>query len=111
MITKDIIIDGEKYHLTLTEQIINQVNNLKSLYSAAYDDPESFEQVSTEISTTIQEISKAVEPKLGDKHLDNLIQQVIKTVDDKNKEVEKQSKDKPIAKKSKKKSKKVKSKK
>jgi len=111
MITKDIVIDGEKFHLTLTEQVINQVNNLKSLYSAAYDDPESFEQVSTEISTTIQEISNAVEPKPGDKHLDNLIQQVIKTVDDKNKEVEKQSKDKPIAKKSKKKSKKVKSKK
>ena len=86
MITKEIDIDGEKFFLTLTDQIINQVNNLKSLYSAAYEDPESFEQISAEISSTIQEISNAVEPKPNDSHLDNLIQQVIKTVDDKTEE-------------------------
>ena len=115
MITKEIDIDGEKFRLVLTDQIINQVNNLKSLYNAAYDDPESFEQVSAEISSTIQEISNAVEPKPSDSHLDNLIQQVIKTVDDKKEEADKQSKEKPITKKSVKKSvkknKKIKSKK
>ena len=102
MITKEIDIGGEKFLLTLTDQIINQVNNLKSLYNVAYEDPESFEQVSAEISSTIQEISKAVEPKPDDSHLDNLIQQVIKTVDDKTEEANKQLKDKPITKKSKK---------
>ena len=76
----------------LTEQIINQVNNLKSLYNTAYEDPESFEQVSAEISSTIQEISNAVEPKPSGKHLDNLIQQVIKTVDDKTEEAKQLSK-------------------
>ena len=111
MITKEIDINGEKFLLTLTDQIINQVNNLKSLYNAAYEDPESFEQISAEISSTIQEISNAVEPKPGDNHLDNLIQQVIKTVDDKTAEANKQLKDKPITKKSKKKNKKTKSKK
>ena len=111
MITKEIDIGGQKFRLTLTDHIINQVNNLKSLYNAAYDDPESFEQVSAEISSTIQEISNAVEPKPGDNHLDNLIQQVIKTVDEKTKETANQSKDKPITKKSKKKNKKTKSKK
>ena len=111
MITKEIEIDGEKFRLVLTDQIINQVNNLKSLYNAAYDDPESFEQVSAEISSIIQEISNAVEPKPSDSHLDNLIQQVIKTVDEKTKETNNQSKDKPITKKSKKKNKKTKSKK
>jgi len=111
MITKEIDINGEKFLLTLTDQIINQVNNLKSLYNAAYDDPESFEQISAEISSTIQEISNAVEPKPGDNHLDNLIQQVIKTVDDKTKETNMQSEDMPTTKKSKKKSKKTKSKK
>ena len=108
MITKEIEIDGEKFRLVLTDQILNQVNNLKSLYNAAYDDPESFEQVSAEISSIIQEISNAVEPKPGDNHLDNLIQQVIKTVDDKTEETNKQLKDKPITKKSKKKNKKTK---
>ena len=111
MIIKEISIGGEKFRLMLTEQIINQVHNLKTLYSAAYDDPESFEQVSAEISTTIQEISNAVEPKPGSNHLDDLIQQIIKTVDDKTQETNMQSEDKPITKKSKKKSKKTKSKK
>ena len=102
MTTKEIKIDGEKFLLTLTDQIINQVNNLKSLYNAAYEDPESFEQVSAEISSIIQEISNAVEPKPSDSHLDNLIQQVIKTVDDKTEEANKQLKDKPITKRNKK---------
>tara|TARA_B100002003_G_scaffold217720_1_gene218133 strand:- start:449 stop:784 length:336 start_codon:yes stop_codon:yes gene_type:complete len=111
MIIKEIEIKGEKFRLMLTEQIINQVNNLKTLYSAAYDDPESFEHVSAEISSTIQEISNAVEPKPDSSHLDDLIQQVIKTVDDKTKEANMQSEDELITKKSKKKSKKTKSKK
>ena len=111
MITKDIDIDGEKFRVVLTEQVINHVNNLKSLYDAAYDDPESFEQVSAEISSAIQEISKSVEPKPGDMHLDNLIQQIIKSVNDKNEETVKQSKDKPITQKTKKKTKKEKLKK
>ena len=107
MITKEIEIDGEKFRITLTEQIISQVNNLKSLYNAAYEDPESFEQVSAEISSAIQEISRAVEPKPDDSHLDNLIQQVIKTVNDIAEEIDTQLKDKPISKISKKGSKKV----
>ena len=98
MIIKEIDISGEKFRLMLTEQIISQVNNLKTLYTTAYDDPESFEQVSAEISTIIQEISKAVEPKPNDNHLDNLIQQIIKTVNDKQEESDKQLNDKPIRK-------------
>ena len=111
MIIKESEIRGEKFLLMLTEQIISQVNNLKTLYSTAYDDPESFEQVSAEISSTIQEISNAVEPKPDSSHLDDLIQQVIKTVDDKTQETKMQSEDKPTTKKSKKKSKNSKSKK
>ena len=110
MIIKEIEINGEKFQLTLTEQVINQVNNLKSLYNTAYEDPESFEQVSAEISSAIQNISNAVKPKPSDAHLDNLIQQVIKTVNDKAIEADKQSKVKPITKKNKKITKKIKSK-
>ena len=102
MITKEIEINGEKFQLVLTDQIIHQVNNLKSLYNTTYDDPESFEQVSAEISSIIQEISNAVEPKPSDSHLDNLIQQVIKIVDDKKEEADKQLKEKPVTKKNKK---------
>ena len=110
MIIEELEINGEKFQLTLTEQVINQVNNLKSLYNTAYEDPESFEQVSAEISSTIQNISNAVKPKPSDTHLDNLIQQVIKTVNDKAKEIDKQSKVTPITKKNKRNNKKIKSK-
>jgi len=111
MIIKEIDISGKKFRLMLTEQIISQVNNLKTLYSAAYDDPESFELVSAEISSTIQEISNDVEPKPDSSHLDDLIKQIIKTVDAKIQETNMQSEDKQTTKKSKKNSKKTKAKK
>jgi hypothetical protein len=102
MITKEININGEEFRVTLTDQIIGQVNNLKVLYNTTYEDPESFEQVSAEISSIIQEISNSVDPKPDDGHLDNLIQQVIKIVDDKVAEKDMQLKDKPPSKKNKK---------
>ena len=87
MITKEIQVNGTVFRLTLTDPIIGQVKNLKSLYNTAYEDPESFEQLSTEISNVIQEISTAIEPKADDTHLDSLIQEIIKTVDDKTAEI------------------------
>ena len=89
MIIKEIQVNGTVFRLTLTDPIISQVKNLKSLYNTAYEDPESFEQLSTEISSVIQEISTAIEPKADDTYLDSLIQEIIKTVDDKTAEIKK----------------------
>jgi len=94
MITKQIEVNGTDFRVTLTDQVINQVNSLKSLYNTAYEDPESFEQVSSEISDTINEIASAVEPKASDSDLDGLIQEIIKVVDDKAAEIEKELKSK-----------------
>ena len=94
MITKEIQVSGITFRLTLTDPIISQVKNLKALYNTAYEDPESFEQLSTEISSVIQEISTAIEPKPDDTHLDSLIQEIIKTVDDKTAEIKKISNEK-----------------
>ncbi|KAF6242745.1 hypothetical protein C6988_06060 [Nitrosopumilus sp. b1] len=88
MITKQVVVNGTSFRVTLTDQVINQVNNLKDLYAAAYEDPESFEQVSAEISNTINEIAGAVEPEASDSDLDGLIQEIIKVVDNKAAEVE-----------------------
>ena len=90
MITKIIEVNGIDFRLTLTDQVINQVNSLKSLYNTAYEDPESFEQVSAEISSTINDIASAVEPEASDSDLDGLIQEIIKVVDDKAAEVQKE---------------------
>ena len=108
MITKEIQVGGTVFRLNLTDPIISQVKNLKSLYNTAYEDPESFEQISTEISKTIQDILAAIEPKADDAHLDSLIQEIIKTVDDKTAQIDKisnEKKTKKITKKSKRKSK------
>ena len=102
MITKMIEVNGTEFRLTLTDQIISHVNNLKNLYNAAYEDPESFEEVSAEISSTINEIATAVEPEASDGDLDGLIQEIIKVVDSKAAEMEQElagKPDKPTAKK------------
>ena len=94
MITKDIKVNGTVFRVTLTDSIISQVNNLKSLYNQAYEDPEIFEQISSEISDTIQTISSASDPKAKDSDLDGLIQEIIKIVDSNTAAVEKASREK-----------------
>ena len=95
MLTHEIEVNETKYTIVITDQIVNQVNNLKSLYNAAYEDPESFEQVSAQISSAIQDIASSVTPAANDNHLDGLIQKIIKIVDNQAAEVEKQSTEKP----------------
>lgn len=90
MSAKEIEVNGNDFRVVLTDQIIGQVNSLKSLYSAAYEDPESFEQVSAEISSTINDIADAVEPRASDSDLDGLIQEIIKVVDAKAAAMEKE---------------------
>ena len=94
MSTKEIEVNGTGFRLILTDQIISQVNNLKSLYSANYDDPESFEQVGAETSSIINEIADAVEPRPSDNDLHELIEEIMKVVDDKAAEIEKEMKTK-----------------
>jgi len=104
MSTKLVDVNGTEYKVVLTDQIIGHVNNLKNLYNAAYEDPESFEDVSAEISSTITEIAGMVEPEADDSDLDGLIQKIIEAVDNKAKEIEKELEAKPkktISKKSK----------
>ena len=62
MSSKEFDVNGTDYKIVITEQVIGHVNSLKDLYNAAYEDPESFEDVSTEISSTINEIASTVEP-------------------------------------------------
>ena len=94
MSSKEFEVNGTDYKVVLTDQVIGQVNNLKDLYNAAYEDPESFEDVSAEISSTINEIASNVEPPAEDSDLDGLIQVIIKAVDSKAKEIENELKQK-----------------
>ena len=98
MSSKEFDVNGTDYKIVLTEQVIGHVNNLKSLYNAAYEDPESFEDVSSEISTTINEIASTVEPEAEDSDLDGIIQEIIKAVDNKAEEIKKELGGKPVKK-------------
>ena len=100
MSSKEFEVNGTDYRIVLTEQVIGHVNNLKNLYNAAYEDPESFDDVSSEISSTINEIASTVEPEAEDSDLDGLIQEIIKAVDNKAEEIEKElaEKEKPTKK-------------
>ena len=97
MSSKEFQVNGTDYKVVLTDQVIGQVNTLKELYNVAYEDPESFEDVSAEISSTINEISSNVEPTAEDSDLDGLIQEIIKAVDTKAAQIEKElgEKEKP----------------
>ena len=95
MSAKEVDVNGTEYKIMLTDQVIGHVNNLKDLYNAAYEDPESFEDVSAEISNTINEIASTVEPEADDSDLDGLIQEIIKAVDNKAQEIEKELEAKP----------------
>ena len=100
MSSKEFDVNGTDYRIVITEQVISHVNNLKNLYNAAYEDPESFDDVSAEISSTINEIASTIEPEAEDSDLDGLIQEIIKAVDNKAEEIEKelQNKEKPTRK-------------
>ncbi len=97
MSSKEFEVNGTDYKVVLTDQVIGQVNNIKNLYNVAYEDPESFEDVSAEISSTINEIASNVEPQAEDSDLDGLIQEIIKAVDSKAAQIEKElgEKEKP----------------
>ncbi len=97
MSSQEFVVNGTDYKVVLTDQVIGHVNNLKDLYNATYEDPESFEDVSAEISSTINEIASNVEPQAEDSDLDGLIQEIIKAVDNKATEIKKEleGKEKP----------------
>ena len=95
MSAKEFDVNGTEYRIMLTEQVIGHVNNLKNLYNAAYEDPESFGDVSSEISNTINEIASTVEPEADESDLDGLIQEIIKAVDNRKEEIEKELEAKP----------------
>ncbi|MGH9999095.1 MAG: hypothetical protein ACRD90_04460 [Nitrosopumilaceae archaeon] len=86
MIIQEITVNGKKLNLRLTDQSIMEARRLQALYNAAYEDPESFEEVSSAISNTINQLATYVEPEVSDSDLDGVIQAIMKVVEEKSKE-------------------------
>jgi hypothetical protein len=79
MIKEKIKVNNHNYNVTMNEQTQMYAMKLRRLYQQSYSDMDSFGEVSTEISSTVNNILKhAVTPEVKEDDMDGIIQQVLK---------------------------------
>ena len=79
MIREKIKVNNHNYNVTLNEQTQMYAMKLRRLYQQSYSDMDSFGEVSTEISSTVNNLLKhAVSPEVKEDDMDGVIQQVLK---------------------------------
>ena len=78
----EVEVNGRKYTITLNDKTNLMIIRLRRLYSASYGDVESFDEISSAISDTINELKKhAITPEPKDEDLDGIIQELFKVVE------------------------------
>ena len=83
---KKIKVNNREYSVTLNDQTQLNAMKLKRLYQQSYSDMDSFDEVSTEISTTINNLLKrSVSPEILEEDMDGAIQQILKMYEKKGK--------------------------
>ena len=83
---KKIKVNNREYNVTLTDQTQLNAMKLKRLYQQSYTDMDSFDEVSTEISSTINNLLKrSVSPDVLEEDMDGAIQQILKMYEKKGK--------------------------
>jgi hypothetical protein len=79
MIKEKIKVNNHNYNVTMNEQTQMYAMKLRRLYQQSYSDMDSFGEVSTEISSTVNNLLKhAVTPEVKEDDMDGVIQQVLK---------------------------------
>ncbi|HET7149313.1 MAG TPA: hypothetical protein VFI73_12535 [Candidatus Nitrosopolaris sp.] len=79
MIKEKIKVNNNAYSLTLNDQTQMYAMRLRRLYQQTYTDVDSFDEVSSEISTTVTNLLKhAVSPEVKEDDMDGVIQQLLK---------------------------------
>ena len=79
MIKEKIKVNNHNYNVSMNEQTQLYVMKLRRLYQESYSDMDSFGEVSTEISSTVNNLLKhAVSPEVKEDDMDGVIQQVLK---------------------------------
>jgi hypothetical protein len=78
--TKEIIeVNNNAYTVVLNDQTQMYAMRLRRLYQQSYTDVDSFDEVSSEISTTVNNLLKqAVSPEVKEDDMDGIIQRVLK---------------------------------
>jgi hypothetical protein len=79
MIKEKIKVNNHNYNVTMSEQTKMYAMKLRRLYQQSYSDVDSFGEVSTEISSTVNNLLKhAVTPEVKEDDMDGVIQQVLR---------------------------------
>lgn len=82
MVTETVKVNGRGYTIVLSDQTSNLASRLRRLYSASYGDVESFDEISSAISNTINELKRyAITPEPMDEDLDGIIQEIFKLLE------------------------------
>lgn len=83
---KKIKVNNREYNVTLNDQTQLNAMKLKRLYQQSYTDMDSFDEVSTEISSTINNLLKrSLSPEILEEDMDGAIQQILKMYEKKGK--------------------------
>ena len=79
MIKEKIKVNNHNYNVSMNEQTQVYAMKLRRLYQQSYSDMDSFGEVSTEISSTVNNLLKhAVSPEVKEDDMDGVVQQVLK---------------------------------
>jgi hypothetical protein len=82
MIKEKIKVNSNTYSVTLNEQTQMYATKLRILYQQSYSDMDSFDEVSSEISTTVNNLLKhALSPEVKEDDMDGVIQKVLKMIE------------------------------
>ena len=82
MIKEKIKVNNHIYNVTMNEQTQMYAMRLRGLYQQSYTDMDSFDEVSSEISTTVNNLLKhALSPEVKEDDMDGVIQQLLKMFD------------------------------
>ena len=82
MIKEKIQVNSNSYQVTLNDQTQMYAMRLRRLYQRSYTDVDSFDEVSSEISTTVNNLLKhGVSPEVKEDDMDGVIHQLLKIYD------------------------------
>ncbi len=73
-----IIVNNHEYNIDLNDQTQLNVMKLKRLYQQSYKDIDSFDEISSAISSTINNLLKNISPEVKEEDMDGTIQQIMK---------------------------------
>jgi hypothetical protein len=78
----EIKVNNHTYSVALNEQTQMYTRKLRGLYQQGYSDVDSFDEISSEISNTVNNLLKrSVSPEVREEDMDGVVQHLLKGVD------------------------------